>query len=264
MNRLIFTGLLAATAASMAGVTAAANWKPQLPLVESKVVEAKISRSVDAPIARPLIANSTSANTDFAWLFQTPSQSPQMRLVPGAFATTLPAPEVAARLAVLPSAREAALWDEPLRPGERAPDFALPDQNGRFHRLSDLRGKTVVLSFYPQDFTYMCSAVAVDFDRQTPAFAAREAVVFSVSVQPVASKQRFASQFGMKHPLLADSDRAVVRAYRVLNRDGLAARVTFIIGPNGRILSTDQNVRAQTHVADVLARLDRPKMALEF
>ena len=163
---------------------------------------------------------------------------------------------VSARLSVLPSAREAALWQEPLSAGERAPDFVLPDQRGRFHRLSDLRGKTVVLSFYPQDFTFTCAGIAVDFDREAPAFETRGAVVFSVSVQPVSSKIAFAGRFGIKHPLLADFDKQAARAYRVLNRDGLAARVTFLIGPDGRILKTSQHIRPQTHVRDMLAQMD--------
>lgn len=257
MNRLIFPGLLAATAALVVGAAAMTNWKSQPPTVEPAA----------SPVVKAPSAHSTAGKSDFAWLFQIPSSSPQTRLPYGtreSLLATVPAQEIEARLAVLPSAREAALLDEPLRVGERAPDFALPDQNGRFHRLSDLLGKTVVLSFYPQDFTFMCSTVAVGFDRQTPAFAARDAVVFSVSVQPVASKRRFANQFGMSHPLLSDSSHAVARAYRVLNRDGLAARVTFIVGPDGRILSTDQNVRAQTHVADVLARLELLKTTRNF
>ncbi len=157
----------------------------------------------------------------------------------------------------LPAAPEAPLLSRPLSPGDVAPDFVLPDQKGRMHSLSGLRGKTVVLSFYPQDFTLSCVSVAVDLTDSRPAFQARGAEVFSVSVQPVDSKQRFASRFGIEQPLLADTDRSVARKYRVLNEDGLAGRVTFIIGPDGTILSTDQNVHAQSHARDLLLTLDR-------
>lgn len=164
---------------------------------------------------------------------------------------------LAARVAALPSALEAALLSPPLRAGDKAPNFTLPDQKGRFHRLADLRGKLVVLSFYPQDFTMMCTTEAVGFTRYQPKFEARDAVVFGISVQPVSSKYNFAGYYGVKQPLLADMDRKVARAYRVLNRDGLAGRVTFIIGPQGTILATDQNVHAATHAQDVLATIDK-------
>ena len=174
-------------------------------------------------------------------------------------------PLAIASLEGLPHAPESALATVPLRPGSMAPDFVLPDQNGKMRRLSETRGKKVVLSFYPQDFTYSCVGQAVGFTRAQPELLARDAVVFGVSVQPVASKKRFASRFGISYPLLADSDRRVARQYRVLSENGNAARVTFIIDADGRIASTDQNVHAQTHARDVLAILDSlaPRAARE-
>ena len=163
-------------------------------------------------------------------------------------------------LSRLPRALELPLLKTPLQPGDVAPDFELPDQNGRVHRLSLLRGKKVVLSFYPRDLTFSCVSAAVGFDRALPDFARRGAQVFSVSVQNVASKALFASRYSISYPLLADEGKKTARAYRVLNEGGVAGRVTFVIGPEGRIEWTDQDVHAQTHAGDVLAVLDAKKI----
>ncbi len=161
----------------------------------------------------------------------------------------------------LPSAVEAPLLERPLQPGDIAPEFVLPDQSGKVHHLSESLGKTVVLSFYPQDFTMSCVRAAVSLSDYKPAFEARGAVVYSVSVQPMRSKKQFANRFGIRHALLADDEKTVARKYGVLSRSGLAGRVTFLIGADGRILSTDQDVHAITHGRDVLASLDRLKAA---
>ena len=165
-------------------------------------------------------------------------------------------PAGAVAIADLPRAVEAPLVTTPLPPGVLAPDFVLPDQSGKKHRLSELRGHNVVLSFYPQDFTYMCSISAVSLTRELPRFHASGTKVFGVSVQNGMSKQRFASDYGIKIPLLADTSKFTAASYGVLNKDGLAGRVTFVIGPDGRIVSTDAKVQAETHGADVLKRLD--------
>lgn len=157
----------------------------------------------------------------------------------------------------LPHAVEAPLLTTPLQPGDVAPDFELPDQNGKKHRLADLRGETVVLSFYPRDFTYGCTTSVKSLTEEAPRLVARGARVFAVSVQSVASKFRFANDYKVKIPLLADTKTTTARHYGVLASDGVAARVTFIIGPDGRIVSTDHKVHTNTHGADVLARLDQ-------
>jgi peroxiredoxin Q/BCP len=167
------------------------------------------------------------------------------------------APSRAAQIEKLPRAPEGKLISSPLRPGEVAPDFVLSDQNGKRHRLFNLRGKTVVLQFYPQDFTYSCAGQALDYSAALPKFYERDAIVFGVSVQPMESKKRFAEKFGITYPLLADEEHTVARAYGVLSEYGTAARVTFIIGRDGRIVSTDQSVRALTDARDTLSTLDR-------
>ena len=159
-------------------------------------------------------------------------------------------------LSDLPRALEMPLVKTPLQPGDIAPDFNLPDQNGQMHRLSDLRGQTVVLAFYPVDFTYACSMEAISFNHDLPAFTMRGTNVFSVSVQNFASKALFAGRYNISYPLLADSDKSTAHDYRVLSENGVAGRVTFVIGTDGRIQWTDQNVRVQTHSRDVIRFLD--------
>lgn len=156
----------------------------------------------------------------------------------------------------LPMSAELPLVERPLQPGDLAPDFKLFDQNGKFHLLSDRRGKTTVLSFYPQDSYASCTQSAASLSQKTDVFKQRDVEVFGISVQPMASKRAFASRFDLNLPLLADPDKTATRDYGVLSQSGLSGRVTFVIGPDGRIQSTDQDVHAATHAQDVLARLD--------
>ncbi|RYX84075.1 peroxiredoxin [bacterium] len=164
-------------------------------------------------------------------------------------------------LSDLPRALELPLVKTPLQPGDLAPDFDLPDQLGKHHRLSQLRGQTVVLSFYPRDLTLSCVGEAISFNQSLPEFQMRGAKVFSVSVQNVASKAVFAKSYDISYPLLADTNKTTARDYRVLSKDGVAGRVTFVIGPDGHILWTNQKVNVPTHAHDVVNFLDSRKSA---
>lgn len=128
-------------------------------------------------------------------------------------------------------------------PGDAAPDFALPDQSGKVHRLSAYRGKTVALSFYPKDDTPGCTAQMCALRDALPRLAAKGVVVLGVSVQSVASKKAFAAKHKLTFPILADADKAVATAYGVLGEGGVAERVTFLIGPDGRVRSVDRAAR---------------------
>jgi peroxiredoxin Q/BCP len=88
--------------------------------------------------------------------------------------------------------------------GTLAPDFALPDQEGRTHRLSDYRGRWVVLYFYPKDDTPGCTKEACGFRDQMGSLKALDAVVLGVSADDVESHKRFAEKYGLNFPLLAD------------------------------------------------------------
>lgn len=127
--------------------------------------------------------------------------------------------------------------------GMPAPDFALPDQEGKTHRLSDLRGKTVVLAFYPADMTTGCTAQMCSLRDNLPQLQSEGAVVFGISVQNVASKRAFADKYHLNFPILADSEKKVSQAYGVLGQRGVAERVTFIIAPDGTIKNIDRALR---------------------
>src|SRR5690606_20051010 len=93
---------------------------------------------------------------------------------------------------------------EPIEPGRKAPDFTLNDQHGRPRRLSEFRGQTVVLYFYPKDDTPACTAEACDFQEGLTELGELDAVVIGVSPDDVDSHRRFAEKYGLAFPLLAD------------------------------------------------------------
>ncbi len=149
-----------------------------------------------------------------------------------------------------------------LRVGDRAPAFTAVTQGGATVALSDFRGKPVVLYFYPRDDTPGCTREACGFRDAWAEFREHGAVVLGVSVDPVKAHDRFAAKYQLPFPLLADEDRRIVRAYGVwgpkkfMGRtfDG-THRVTFLIGPDGRIRKIWTGVKPDGHAREVLAAL---------
>jgi thioredoxin-dependent peroxiredoxin len=146
--------------------------------------------------------------------------------------------------------------------GDHAPDFELPADDGSTIRLADLRGRRVVLYFYPKDDTPGCTTQACELRDRYPELDARGAVVLGVSPDPVADHVRFRDKYGLPFRLLADTDHAVAEAYGVWKEKSLYGRkiwgnerTTFIIGPDGRIEEVLEKVRAEGHVEEVLRRL---------
>ncbi|HEY6397811.1 MAG TPA: thioredoxin-dependent thiol peroxidase, partial [Solirubrobacteraceae bacterium] len=129
-----------------------------------------------------------------------------------------------------------------LQPGDQAPDFTLPDQHGTPVKLSDHRGRTVVLYFYPKADTPGCTTQACGVRDQRSAYEAADAVVFGVSPDPAKRVAAFDRKYGLGFPLLADEDHAVADAYGVWVEKSMygrkywgVQRVTFIIDGDGRI-----------------------------
>jgi len=142
--------------------------------------------------------------------------------------------------------------------GQGAPNFSLVDQSGNTHRLSDYRGKWVVLYFYPKDDTPGCTTEACNF--RDDIFRIRElgAEVVGVSVDAVDSHARFAEKHGLPFPLLADVDGTVADQYGSLTHLGpirFASRHTFIVAPDGTLARVYRKVDAQSHSAQVIADL---------
>jgi len=132
-----------------------------------------------------------------------------------------------------------------LEVGKPAPDFALPDQNGKTHRLADYKGKTVVLAFYPKADTPGCTCEMQALRDVISQLQARSVVVFGASADTVEALKAFDQKYQLNFPLLADPEKKVIQAYGVLAQAGYADRVTFIIGPDGVIQGIDRNVNAQ-------------------
>ena len=97
--------------------------------------------------------------------------------------------------------------------GTKAPDFTLPDQNGKTHSLSDYKGKKVILYFYPKDNTSGCSKQACGFAELYPQFTEKGAVVLGVSRDSVASHKKFEQNYGLPFTLLSDTERTVTETY---------------------------------------------------
>ena len=125
--------------------------------------------------------------------------------------------------------------------GQKAPDFELIDQNGNKVRLSDYRSKQhVVLAFYPADFTPVCTKELSCFRDDYSQFQSKGAQVLGISVQPHASKKKFASKLGLNFPILADENKEVARAYAVMGPLGLhSRRATFVIDKEGVVRHRD-------------------------
>lgn len=147
----------------------------------------------------------------------------------------------------------------PLKPGDPAPDFETRDQDGNPVRLSDFRGKKVVLYFYPKDDTPGCTAEACDLRDNYERFLAQGYAVLGVSVDDEKSHRKFIQKFNLPFPLLADTDQQLVTAYGVWVEKNMygrtymgTARKTFVIDEVGVIADVIEKVDTQNHTAQIL------------
>lgn len=117
--------------------------------------------------------------------------------------------------------------------GSRAPSFELPGTGGKVYRLSDYRGKGVILAFYPGDFTPVCTKQFCSYRDDGDRLEALGVPMIGISPQPVDSHERFVTENGLTVPLLADEDKSVAKAYGVLGPGGLLRRSVFLIDGEG-------------------------------
>ena len=143
--------------------------------------------------------------------------------------------------------------------GIQAPDFALPDQDGVMHKLSDYKGKKVILYFYPKDNTAGCTKQACGFSERYPQFLEKGAVILGVSKDTVASHKKFQEKYGLAFTLLADPERKVIEAYDVWKEKKNygkvsmgVVRTTYLIDESGIIVRANDKVKAANNPENML------------
>jgi peroxiredoxin Q/BCP len=153
--------------------------------------------------------------------------------------------------------------------GQLAPDFTLPDQDGREVNLSDFRGQPVVVYFYPKADTPGCTTQACGVRDHRADYEAVRAVVLGISPDPVAKVKHFHDKHALGFPLLADEDHAVADAYGVWIEKSMYGRTyfgnertTFIVDSDGRVAEVLRKVKPAQHDALVLQALERARPAV--
>jgi len=149
-----------------------------------------------------------------------------------------------------------------LKIGSRAPAFSLPNEKGQVVKLSELKGKKVVVFFYPKDDTPGCTKEACSFRDGLQAIRKKGAVVLGVSADSVASHQRFSQKFDFNFPLLSDESKAMIQAYGVWKEKSMYGRrymgierTTVLIAKDGTISHVFPKVKVEGHYEEVLEAL---------
>ena len=144
--------------------------------------------------------------------------------------------------------------------GHEAPDITARRRDGSTLQLSSLRGKHVLVYFYPKDDTPGCTAEARGFNDNLSALSESGTDVIGVSTDSWDSHQCFAEKYGLEFALASDSDHSIREAYGVGKMLGVlpvTQRVSFLIGPDGRIVQVWPRVKASQHAAEVLEQVRR-------
>jgi peroxiredoxin Q/BCP len=150
--------------------------------------------------------------------------------------------------------------------GSVAPDFSLADQQGNIVRLSDFRGRWVVLYFYPKDMTPGCTQEACSFRDVHPDLQQEGAVVLGVSADDVQSHRKFTDKYELPFPLLADTDHTVSEAYGAWRKKHMygkefwgVERITYLIAPDGTVSHVFTKVKPAAHGDEVLTAIRQAK-----
>src|ERR1019366_1815225 len=149
-----------------------------------------------------------------------------------------------------------------LKAGDVAPKFSAATSGGVKISLADFKGQNVILYFYPKDDTPGCTKEACAFRDHFADFKKKGAIVLGISTDPVTAQAKFGSKFKLPFTLLADEDKKIVEAYGVWGEKSFMGRkylgthrVTFLLGPDGRIKKIWPLVKPETHAAEVLAAM---------
>lgn len=149
-----------------------------------------------------------------------------------------------------------------IKAGQLAPDFELPDQDGKIHKLSDYKGRWVLIYFYPKDNTPGCTKEACQMRDNFAEFEKLNTQVFGISVDPVKSHEKFAKKFNLPFPLLSDEEKKIVKIYGVwakkkfLGKEFIGTkRSSFLINPQGKIEKIYEKVKPDLHAKEALRDL---------
>ena len=151
-----------------------------------------------------------------------------------------------------------------LKEGDKAPDFSVADESGKTVRLKDLRGKKIVLYFYPKDDTPGCTKEACSFRDSFSKFKKRGIEVLGVSLDSEKSHQKFIDKYKLPFRLLADTDRKLSESFGTYGEKKFMGRaymgnhrMTFLIDEKGKIKKILSKVKPEDHAAEVLAAFDQ-------
>lgn len=146
-----------------------------------------------------------------------------------------------------------------LKEKDIAPDFELPDQNGKLHKLSDYKGKWTLLYFYPKDDTPGCTKEACGIRDSFPKFGKLNITVLGISTDSVASHKKFEQKYNLPFALLADIEKKVVNLYESYGEKKFMGktyqgtyRTSFLINPEGKIAKIYEKVKPEAHTEEVL------------
>jgi len=150
----------------------------------------------------------------------------------------------------------------PLDAGIPAPDFSLPDETGTMRRLSDFRGRQLILYFYPEDDTPGCTKEACEFRDASKTFAKRDAVIVGISPDKAAAQEKFATKYSLPFTLVPDPDHTIAEAYGVWKEKSMYGRKYmgilrshFVIDEQGNLADVQYNVKATDSAPKALASL---------
>ncbi len=150
-----------------------------------------------------------------------------------------------------------------LTTGDKAPTFSLPDQKGKLHKLSDYKGKWILIYFYPKDDTPGCTKEACAIRDNFPKFKKLKLQVLGVSADKVSKHEKFADKYELPFTLLSDEEKTMIKAYGVWGKKKFMGReymginrVSFLIDDKGKIAKIYPKVKPADHAEEVLADLE--------
>lgn len=141
----------------------------------------------------------------------------------------------------------------------KAPNFSLPDQNGKIHTLNDYKGKWVLIYFYPKDDTTGCTKEACMIRDNWPDFKQLDCVVLGISIDSVKSHDKFSTKYELPFTILSDENKEVVSLYEVWQKKNFMGReymgtlrTSYLINPDGNIAKVFGDVKPENHAVEVL------------